>query len=373
MKLYVAPPGNQTAKGERNLDLYQQDKPIYSTYYHLTLTHGAHRRKVPKAMKTATIVIAGLMLLMSWLLWPDTGKAATETAHIPITIDYALLRSLVSFISFKQPGNRAVASGQDNACNRFELWQPELGPDAGRVKLGTHLKMQIGIPLGNDCVKLTDWEGFIEVLQRVSLDDKSWRLMFQTQDVRILNKDRENTPVDKTISHLIRMSVCPFLDKISIDLSTLVTALRNALPLFFSDRDRPGLERSLEHLRAGQVQVGQHAVTIDLLADVESVIPSRKDLPSSPPMEIQDLTARWENWDTFLIHQFSSLMNQPISESETDTLLETLLTSRYGLVQALKDKSFYPQIWCQASFLQAGDSSAPSSKSTCTADPPDRS
>lgn len=291
-----------------------------------------------KPGRTAKSVLAGVVLMTTCLLpWPVPSRAATETIHLPITIDYSLFRSLISFVSFNQPGNRAVPAGQEGKCTRFELWQPELGPGAARLKLGTNIKLQIGVPLGKNCMKVVDWQGFIEVLQRVSVDEKTWRLRLQTEDVRIYNQKKQQVPVAKNVADLIRTSVCPFLDKISIDLSAPVSALQSTLPLFFSGDQRTTMELALRKLRPGEVRIDKDAVRLDLVTQVEAPPQPKPAAGALPATQVAGVSKNWEDWDAYMVHQLGSLKGKTVSESDQDSILETLLTNRYDFTQGLQD------------------------------------
>jgi hypothetical protein len=290
-----------------------------------------------RPIKIAKTAIACMLLMVSLLSWPVTSGAATETIHLPITIDYSLFRSLVSFLSFNQPGNRAIPGGQEGKCTRFELWQPEVGPDAALLKLGTNLNLQIGVPLGKNCMKLVDWQGFIEVLQRVSVDEKTMRLKLQTEDVRIYNQNKQQVPVDKNVSDLIRTSVCPFLDKISIDLSAPVAALQSTLPLFFSGNQRQTMELALSKLRPGEVRIDKDAVRLDLVTQVEAPPPLQAAAGALSAPQVEGVSKNWEDWDSYLVQQLGSLTGKTVSEGDQDSMLETLLSNRYDFTQGLQE------------------------------------
>lgn len=287
-----------------------------------------------------TTALAFVVVLMTLAPWPALSTAATETIHLPVTIDYSLFRSLVSFLSFNRPGNRAVPPGQEGKCTRFELWQPELGPDASRLKLGTYLNVQIGVPLGQDCLKVVDWQGFIEVLQRVSVDEKTWRMRLQTEDVRMYNQNKQEVPVAENVATLIRTAVCPFLDKISIDLSPAVRALQTTLPLFFAGDQRATMERALSRLQPGEVRIDKDAVSLDLVTQVETPLQTEEAAAGAlSAVQMADVRKSWEDWDAYLVQQLGVLKGKTVSESDQDTMLETLLSNRYDFCQGLQENA----------------------------------
>lgn len=286
-------------------------------------------------MKRITFCILWFIL---FLFWPCYLCAATETVRMPITLDYSLLRTVFIQQAYTQPGERAVPLDRDNGCTQIELWEPGVGPEQSLLKLGSNIKVRAGLPISGKCIKFVEWDGYIEVLQRIWLDEKSSRLRFETADFRTFTSDRKLSTIDKTASNLINTFLSPLLNKVSIDLSLPVKGLQSFLPLFFSGEDRSRIESSLKTLRPSQIQFGTDSVSLDMLMDVET-LPKPEKIPGAvlPETELSRLVKAWEDWDAYSVNLIEALIGNTLTEDERDSFIETLLETRYGFVQSLNE------------------------------------
>lgn len=280
-----------------------------------------------------------LLWLILLLFWPVCVWGATETVRLPITLDYPFIRSLFVYQAYTQPGERAVPVEEAGGCNRIELWDPEVAPEGTLLKLRNHMKISLGVPVLGRCTKLLDWEGYIEVLQRIWLDEKGWRLRFETVDTRAYNLNREPVTIANTLWNSVKTHVLPYFDQLSIDLAPPVKELKNLVPLFSPPENQQHIERWFDTIRLGQVRVDPDAVKMDILMEVETR-PQPKEAVEEPSIqEIERLAKSWEDWDAYLVYQLQVLTGQPLTEDERRSLLESLLETRHGFVQALTERA----------------------------------
>lgn len=275
------------------------------------------------------------------LFWPAFVWGATETVRLPIMFDYQLIRSMLNLQSFTETGERAVLMGEkEEDCNHIELWGVEVSPEQSFLKMKSNIKIQAGAKVFGNCVKLVDWEGYIEVLQRVWVDEKTWQLRFETVSSQVFDKNGKPAAVAKNIGKLIKTTVEPFFDAISIDLSFPVNELKAFLPLLFSSKDRARVERWLNTMKLSKARVENDAVRLEILMEVETLPkPEKVATEELSPEKIDRLSKTWESWDAFLVYQIESLIGEPIIENERMNLFETLFETRNGFVRALTDKT----------------------------------
>jgi hypothetical protein len=284
-------------------------------------------------------------LLLTWACFPALLWGATTPVYLPLSLDYSFIRSLFVNQVFTQPGERAMPLNAGNGCARIELWQPAVGPDQNLLKLASNIRVSAGIPLGNTCVKMGEWEGYIELLQRLFLDDKNMQLGFETVDFRAFNLQRQRTNVDRLISDMIRTYLNPHLNQVRLDLAGPVSGLQTVVPFFFSDQERSRVTSWVGTLKPSRLNVGANAIELDLTMDVEApTAPPRKEGAALPQQEIVRLVRTWEDWDAFAVHQISALMGQLVTEPEKDSILETLLGTRHDFVQALTEGTLDPSL-----------------------------
>ena len=82
------------------------------------------RWNLPPYIRRRLIFCAWCVIL--FLVWPVSALNAAETVHVPITLDYPLIRSLLINQVYTQPGERASLTDKDTGCVQVELWEPEV-------------------------------------------------------------------------------------------------------------------------------------------------------------------------------------------------------------------------------------------------------
>ena len=217
-------------------------------------------------------------LLMVFLFVPAFSWGATETVRLPLTLDYTLIRSLFHVQAFNKPGGRAIlGNAKGGGCNNIELWAPDLSSEQSLLKIGTNIKIKTGLKVFGTCVQFADWEGTLKILQRVWVDKNTQQLRFKTVSSQVFNKDGKPTKVGEKVWDVIRTTVIPFFDDLSINLAFPVNELKTVLPLLVSSETRPRLENWLNTLRLSEARVDNDAVRLDLLMETEP-LPKQKEV-----------------------------------------------------------------------------------------------
>lgn len=279
-----------------------------------------------------------VFLLLVIFLGPKFVWAATETVHMPITLDYSFLRSFFVNRSYTHPNEIAVLLEKDQGATKIQLWDPQFSAENSLLKLDNHIKISIGKSLFGIRKKLVDWEGYIEVVRKVTVDPQTSHLHFQTVESRVYNQNREPAILATSLLNLVKTYVLPFLDEMNIDLSPILKELRHFLPLLFPANDRMHIEQWLDTLRLGEVRIEQDAIRLDVLMDVESKT-KLQEVAETSLQERESLTKRWQDWDAYLVYQIQSLTGESLTAEERGTLLETLLENRHSFLQALVEKT----------------------------------
>jgi len=313
--------------------------------------------------KAGLRLVWGLALLGLGLAlgWPAAAPAATRTLPLPISLDYPFVRSVLIYQAFTEPGQRAVAVDKDEGCTRIELWEPEVDREGSLIRVRTRIKVRAGVVVLGKCLDPVDWQGYIEVLQRLRLDRGAWRLGFETVDSRLYNQQRERTTVSKLLWNLIKTYVHAYLDQVTINLAPPVAEVENLLPLLFRAEDQARVRLWLNTLRPGQIQVEPDRVRVDILMDVEPPAPAE---PSGEPeaalseLELARFASGWEAWDAFLVQQILSLGGQPLTEKDKEIILAVLLETRYQFVRVLGQEAPGPDL-VRGQFLSAWQRLAP--------------
>jgi hypothetical protein len=281
--------------------------------------------------------VLGVLLSTSILWFPDAAFGAPKTVLLPVTLDYPFIRSVFIHQLYSAPMERAIVMDEaQRDCSRIELWNPEVGQKNSMIKLGSNIKIRTGVPILEKCIGQFEWEGYIEVLQRVTVDQKTWQVRLETIDSHIYNTNRKPATITGNLWNLIKTHVHPFLNQASIDLAPPIEELKAFLPLVFSSAERRRVDRWLSTIRLGKVQVEESAVKINIALEVEISSKPHDTATELSLTEIERFSRAWEDWDAFLVFQIESLIGQPITEAERANLLETLLENRHEFLNALE-------------------------------------
>jgi hypothetical protein len=286
------------------------------------------------------------VLLLICILWsPDCALGASETVVLPVNLEYPFIRSVLVNQLYNAPGERAIVIDEaQEDCVHIELWDPAVSRERSMIKLGSSIKIRAGVPILGNCVGSFEWEGYIEVLQRIGLDEKSWQTRFETIDSRVYNAGRKPETIAGRFWNLIKTHVHPYLDKMSIELAPPLKEMRTILPLVFPPEQRRSVNRWLDTIKPGPVQVEERGVKVNILLDVETSSKPRVPAAELSPSEIERLAHAWEAWDAFLVLEIEALIGQPITDVERGNLLEMLLENRHEFFQALENKTINPDL-----------------------------
>ena len=285
--------------------------------------------------KVPTLLFA---LFLFWL--PDGALGSPQTILLPVTLDYPFIRSVFIQQLYNAPKERAVVIDEiQGGCSRIELWNPEVGHEKSLVRLGSRIRIRSGAPILDRCVGQFEWEGYIEVLQRVTLDTRTWRIRLETVDSRVYNRERKPAIITGTLWNLIKNHVHPFLEDVSINLWSPIEEIKAFLPLLFAPEERRLVDRWFETLTPGPVRVEESAIKVDIALEVEPFSKPREPEAELSVAELERLSQVWEQWDAFLVLEIESLIGQSITEAERMNILEILLENRHEFIEALENRT----------------------------------
>ena len=280
------------------------------------------------------------VLLLICSLWlPSLALAATETVILPVTLEYPFIRSVLVYQLYNAPGERAIVIDEAQGdCVHIELSNPEVSREQSLIKVGSNIKIRAGVPILGTCVGHFEWEGHIEVLERLVVDENSWRARFETIDSRLYDTNRKPSTITGRLWNLIKAYVHPYLSQTNIELAPPLQEVKTFLPLVFLPEERQHVDHWLDTLRLGPVEVEESAVKVNLLMEVQTQSKPRTSAAQLSLSEIEHLSRAWEDWDAFLVFEIESLIGQPITDMERASLLEILLENRYDFLQVTQPK-----------------------------------
>ncbi len=284
----------------------------------------------------------GVLWLFCICCLPDLTFGQTETVFLPVTLEYPFIRSVLIDQVYTAPGQRAIIIDEiEKDCVSIELSNPDVSPERSMIKVGSTIKIRAGIPILGSCMGFSEWEGYVELLKRPVLDEKSLQVRFETVESRIYDVNRKPATIAGNLSDMIKAHVDPYLDQTTIDLAPPIKEMKDFLRLVFRPEERRRVERLIETLKPGPVQVEESAVKVNLQLEVQRESKPRASTaePSLSDSEIEGISRAWEDWDAFLVFEIGSLVGQPLTDLERASILEILLENRHAFLQALNDKT----------------------------------
>lgn len=293
---------------------------------------------------TIRALVTLIPLSILFLLFPINLWSGSQTVRIPLTIDYSLMRSLFIEQAYTKPGGRAVPVDMNEGCNKIELWNPDVGPETTLLKLGSNIRISMGFPVAKTCFKVSEWEGHIDVLQRIVLDPQSMRLKLDAFDFRALTPEGKRTSFNQPVNTFLTTYLTPFLSQVGVDLSVPLKDLKSLLPLFFSSQEQPRIQSWLGTLRPSQIKIGPEGISLDILMDVDVQPKPKEPTGVRPESVIDNMVKSWEGLDAFAINQIEVLFGQLLTEEEKQNILETLLDMRYDFINSLSEGTLDPAL-----------------------------
>ncbi len=274
------------------------------------------------------VLIIGLLLPV---LLPGLGDC--RPIELPMTIDYAFLRSLVISAAFPEPENTALLVNKAEGCRRVAVSEPQFSQEGAFVRLEAKVNIRMGALLGQKCRFKIQWDGYVSLVLEPRIDAALWRLGFHVVESEVYDAEHEPARIVGLVWKTIQGEVFEYLGGITLDLAPPVQELKALLPEVFPRQTEEKIRRFVDEMHPGPVRVAQEAISIPILSELEEVPLIETAIPEVLiEEELARLTRKWEDFDIFLVYLVTSLQGAPLSADERDTLFTTLLEARYGFV-----------------------------------------
>jgi len=263
---------------------------------------------------------------------------AAETIKLPMTIDFALLRSLIVKEAYPEAGERAGVVVMNQGCNEIWLANPQIGEEKGEIRFQTDIHIVWGTPVAGNCLVPISWSGTVIFWQKPQIDN-DWRLRFVTRDSKLVNTEGQQAAIPGLIWDLVKKNVHGYIDAIAISLAPPVDGLKQFIfPQAPVEASSPA-EKFLASMRPEQPQVRKHGLAVNILADSDVPLTREEDELGVPPIEDPEMEERvlalWQTWDALLVNMIGQLSTRELSAEDRQLVLDTLLTVRYELSEVI--------------------------------------
>jgi len=314
------------------------------------------------------------LLILCWLA-TTTSSALAEEVVLPLTLDHKLLTSLLLHNGFSDRDQQATIAGGPEECSQVSLSRPQFTTAGKLLHLEMRLDIRLGTPLGDKCLTPVEWHGFIVLLQQPVFNGQTFSLSFATVDSSLLTLSHKPAVVANILWEFAKPKVYDYLAGIHFDLAPPISELRSFLGPLFHDEVRRATRAMLDSLHGGRVEVGQDAVVVELIAEVEGVYkPEKQKSPAVLTKEERDtLIQLWETWDTFLVRLLTTMANDSLSPQDRQVMIDVLLDTRYVFSVTLDEAQEMGKDFVRLQFVRAWRQLAPVFRRQLYAHPSDNS
>ena len=286
-------------------------------------------------MKTISgfIITALLLLSVPVLFSPIQAQASTETVTLPISIDYQLLKSIIIKTAYTDSDQTAILVNENDGCMKITISEPSFREEGSHILFETKVRVVAGTFILNNCVMPIEWEGYLALVQTPLVDSK-WNLSFHTVESTLYDKHHKPSKITGVVWDLAKTYVYEYLEGITINLAPPVLELKSVLVELFPIDLQANVQRMLERMRPGKINPTSEALQIGILTEVIETFKEDSDIEREQlsTEEFEVFIDTWEAWDSFLVLMIASLSNEPVSESDRQILLDTLLEIRHRFV-----------------------------------------
>jgi len=283
-----------------------------------------------KLMKTLALILA---------LFCVSYNTFATTLEFPIGFGTEYLTRLLKETVFKDSKALSVW-GDESGCNDLVLSNPVVVIEDNKPYVLADVKALTGWVIGERCITLIDWQGKVKALQRVDVIDSRGLISFSTVDTELLDSQGNRALVSNTIWKLAKENVHTPLDKLSIDLIAAIDEIRELLPLFLANGVLGSAEKVLNSLHIERLSVEPQQISAMVSFDIDTMRREVKPLPQKQlsKIELEQFEETWERWDAFLGFIIKIAGRSTLTDDQVNLLLETLIDTRYLLVDVLTSR-----------------------------------
>lgn len=277
-------------------------------------------------MKNTLLYLCLLALPYSW--------ANAASVSIPLQLSAGYLERQALRRIFVQPQQTFVAWNDGSGCNHLVLSDPDMTSSASGIQLRMSGDGRVGSPVGELCIPLFPWTGFIDVLLRPVAAGDSVHL--EVVDSKLTGLDGK-PDVRSTIWDWTKQRVHPQLSAIEVDFGKPLAELRAAVPFLFPGADANRIQRILSTLTVSEAASTPSGISMTLQLTVPDA-PERAEPTPEPaltPAESAQLEELFKYWDVFVTLVAKHAAIAAADPETREQLLAILLDARHHILEAL--------------------------------------
>lgn len=278
-----------------------------------------------------------ILILLVMVLLFITGVRASEVS-VPLKLDYQFLRLILLEQVYTDQNNTARVLEEQTDCSTLVLSNPQIGPDAGRIRIVSAVEARFGSRIADQCWHIPKWQGFIEVFLAPAIIPEKPTIEFKVVDSNLLSQEGEKPLVTGMLWDWVTQHVHSRLATFKVDLAAPLQEIQAFVPLMLAASGADAAQRTLESARFSHLEVAEAGIILILQLNIPEMVKQPVILPPEPALtleEAQRWEAAWQSWDSFLAFVIKQVAEDTEQADLRRALLEVLLDSRYDLTEAL--------------------------------------
>ena len=282
-----------------------------------------------------------------------SGIAFATNLEFPIAFNSEYLTKLLKTSVFRDRESLSVW-GDETGCNDLTLHRPVVSIKNKELFVLADVDAVTGWVVGGRCISLIEWRGKVKALQRADVIDPGGLISFSTVDTELLDQEGNRAQVSNTIWKLAKDNVHTQLDKLSIDLIPAMDEIRELLPSFLASASLDQAEQVVNSFQIGALDISYQELSALVRFNIDTLPVEVKPLPQSQlsESELALFEETWERWDAFLSFVIKIAGRSALTEEQVNLLLETLIDTRYELVNVLTDSGTPSSAPVRESFIR---------------------
>ena len=277
---------------------------------------------------TTSAVLTGLLLF--------TSLSFARQITLPIDLDYSLIRKEVLNELYKGEGQTAEVWSDKKGCSYLKLSDLKVSGQQQQIKLQNHVQARIGASLGGKCLKLIDWQGNLETLQKPTINKDKTVLSLPVTQVNVSDLQGQQLN-DPKIQELITQFVGPTLSGLKVDLNASRADIEKTLHEYLPPDQVGEVLTLLNSLRFTEVTAKENAVALRLAFNAPTASKVRPKKAAAPLTEVEQKQwqAQWDKWNAFLTQSIETAVDDAQTPDLKAALTETLLEAKVALQAGL--------------------------------------
>jgi len=277
------------------------------------------------------LILAGLLLF--------TASATAKEISVPMTLDYRFLHRILLEQVYTGQDNTALAVDDKSSCKKVILSDPQISQQEGQIRTVTAVHAMIGRKIAGRCIKLPEWNGFVEIFQQPAIVPDQPVVEFKVLGSNLLNQEGDKSLITGAVWDLVMQQVHSSLEGLRIDLAVPLKDIQTFVPTLLTTLDTDIARQSLESVRFSNVEATGTGIVLTLQFQVpEKRIAQLVDVSEEPPLtheEALQWESAWQRWDAFLTFVIKQAAKDNEQGDLRRELLQVLLDGRYDLTEAL--------------------------------------